>query len=73
MLLSRLVEMVLEWCQPSVVVVTEQLVIAADGKEKSLSREDGRSMIGWNAAHPCFILTRISKKFLALWTKEGEL
>ncbi len=54
-------------------VVTEQLVIAADEEEKSLSREDGRSMIGWNAVHPCFILTRIIKKFLALWTKEGEL
>ncbi len=49
----------LSGCQPSVAVVTEQLVIAADGEEKSLTREDGRSMIGWNAVHPCFILTKI--------------
>jgi hypothetical protein len=42
-----------------VAVVTEQLVVAADGEEKSLTRENGRSMIGWNAVHPCFILTKI--------------
>ncbi len=49
----------LSGCQPSVAVVTEQLVVAADGEEKSLTRENGRSMIGWNAVHPCFILTKI--------------
>jgi len=33
----------LSGCKPSVVVVTEKLVIAADGEEKSLTREDGKA------------------------------
>jgi len=39
--------------------ITMQLHPRLDGEEKSLTREDGRSMIGWNAVHPCFILTKI--------------